>query len=135
MENPSTNVRELSLKKDKQTSTTDLLVQQAQQIENKFQQLLAEETEKRPKVEKNLLELEMTAVDDKLDIVTETKVLRNLYEKEAKLRKDLEADSSEQKLMIEELIMKIACLETEKKQAFESSNKPQNQYFWQTAGI
>ena len=96
--------------------------------------MLAEEIEKRTKVEKSLLELEMTAVDDKLDIVTETKVLRNFYEKEAKLRKDLEADSSEQKLMIEELIMKIKCLETDKKQANESSNKAQNQYFWQTAG-
>ena len=76
----------------------------------------------------------MTIVDDRLDIATETKVLRDLHEKEAKLRKDLEADSSEQKLMIEQLIMKIQCLETDKKQAIESSNKPQNQYFWQTAG-
>ena len=95
--------------------------------------MLAEEI-KRTKVDENLLELEMTGVDDKLDNVTETKVLRNFYEKEAKLRKDLEADGSEQKLMIEELIMKIKCLETEKKQAFESSNKAQNQYLLQTAG-
>ena len=130
---PSINVRELSLKEHKGNSTTDLLVQQAQQIENNSQQMLAEEI-KRTKVDENLLELEMTGVDDKLDNVTETKVLRDLYEKEAKLREDLEADGSEQKLMIEQLIMKIACLETEKKQAFESSNKPQNQYLLQTAG-
>ena len=130
----STNVRELPLKEDKRTSTTDFCIKQEQQMENKLQQMLAEETEQRTKVEKNVLELEMTDVDDKLDIVTETKVLRDLYEKEAKLKKDLEADGLKQKLMIEELIMKTECLETEKKQAIESSNKSQNEYFLQTAG-
>ena len=73
-------------------------------------------------------------VDDKLDIITETKVLRDLHEKEAKLRSDLVADGLEKKLMIEELIMKIECLEIEKKEAIESSNKAQNKYFLQTAG-
>ena len=61
-------------------------------------------------------------MDDKLDIVTQTKVLREPYEKEAKFRRDLEADGSEKKLMVEELIMKIECLETEKKEGIESSN-------------
>ena len=131
---PSTNVRELPLKKDKRTSTTDLLVQQAQQMENKSLQMLAEETEKRTKVEKNVLQLERTVVNDKLDIVTETKVLRDVYENEAKLRTDLEADGSEKKLMIEDLIMKTECLETEQKEAIESSNKAQNEYFLQTTG-
>ena len=131
---PNINVRELSLKEDKGNSTTDLSVQQAQQMENNLQQLLAEEIEKRTKVDKNILELKMTGVDDKLDIVTETKVVRNLYEKEAKLRSDLEADGSEKKLMIEESITKIECLETENKQAIESSNKAQNEYFLQTSG-
>ena len=69
--------------------------------------MLVEEINTRKKVEKNLLELEMTVVDDQLDIVTWTKVLRDLYEKVAKVRSDHEADGLEKKLMIEELIMKI----------------------------
>ena len=96
--------------------------------------MLAEEIEKRTKVEKNPLELEMTVVGDKLDIVTKTKVLRDLYEKEVKLRSDLKADGSEKKIMIEELIMKIECLEIEKKEAIGSSNKAQNKSVLQTAG-
>ena len=127
-------VKVLPLKEDKETSTTDLFIQQQQQRENKLQQMLAEEIEKRTKVEKNFFELEMTVADDKLDIVTEIKVSRDLYEKEAKLRRDLEADGSEKKLMIEELRMKIECIESEKKEAIENSNKAQNKYFLQTAG-
>ena len=69
--------------------------------------MLEEEIKTRKKVEKNLLELEMTVVDDQLDIVTGTKVLRDLYEKVAEVRSDHEADGWEKKLMIEELIMKI----------------------------
>ena len=127
-------VRELPLKEDKETSTTDLFIQQEQPRENKLQQMLAEEIEKRTKVEKNFFEWEMTVADDKLDIVTEIKVLRDLYEKEAKLRRDLEADGAEKKLMIEELRMKIERIETEKKEAIKSSNKAQSKYFLQTAG-
>ena len=81
-EKRSKNIRELELKEDKGTSTSNIFIQQEQQMENKLQQMLAEEIEKRTKVERNRLEFEMTIVDDKLDIVTETKVLRDLYEKE-----------------------------------------------------
>ena len=122
-------VRELAQKEDKGTSATDLLIQQEQQMETTLQQMLEKEIEKRTKVDKNLLELEVTVVDDKLDIMTQTKVLRDLYEKEAKFRRDLEADGSEKKLMVEELIMKIECLETEKKEGIESSNKAQNKRY------
>ena len=72
-----------------------------------MQQMLIEEKEKREKVEKDLSELKMTFEKDKLGIVTETKVLKNLYGEEAKLRKDLVKDSLKEKLKIEELKMKI----------------------------
>ena len=130
----SKNVRELPLKQDKGALTTELFVQHEQQKEHKLQQMLTDEIEKRTKIEKNRPQLDMTVVDDKLDIITETKVLRDFYEKEVKLRSNLVADGLEKKLMIEELIMKIECLETEKKEAIESLNKAQNKYFLQTAG-
>ena len=77
--------------------------------------MLTEEKEKREKVVKDLSELKMTFEKDKLEIVTETKVLRNFYGEEAKLRRDLVKDSLEKKLKIEELKMKIQLLETENK--------------------
>ena len=54
---PSTNVRELPLKEDKGKSISDIFIQQQQQMENKFQQMLTEETEKRPKVDEKPLRI------------------------------------------------------------------------------
>ena len=50
-----------------------------------------------------------------LTFVTETKVSKDLCKKEAKLRRSLKADGLEKKLQIEELMMKIHSIETEKK--------------------
>ena len=55
------------------TSTGDLFALQEQQKTNTLLQMLMEKFEKRKKVEKKASKLDVTVVDDKLDIVTETK--------------------------------------------------------------
>ena len=57
--------------------------------------------------------------------------MRDLYEKEAKLRRDLEADGLEKKLLIEDLKTSIQLLKTENEKVIESTYRIKNKYLLQ----
>ena len=110
----STKSEDLLQKEDEKTSSLEVFQLQDYQKANNWQQKLENETEKREKAEQDLSELKIAFEDDKLDLLVENRVLRNLYEEEATLRRDLEKDSYEKKFKMEEFKRKIELLETEK---------------------
>ena len=76
----STKSEDLLQKEDKKTSSLEVFQLQDYQKANNWQQKLENETEKREKAEQDLSELKIAFEDDKLDLLAENRVLRNLYE-------------------------------------------------------
>ena len=112
-ENHAENKRNLPFFKDKETETSEAFLTEEQQTTSDLKLMVAEEIAKRQKVEKKVLDLEaMIESDENTQI--EIKVLKNLCQEEAQLRRDLQADVVNKKLRIERLKMKIKMLDAEK---------------------
>ena len=118
-ENYAENKRNLSKLKDKQTQTLEDLLSEEQQKTSDLDLMVEEEIAKRQKVENKILDLEAMIESDE-NTQMEMKVLKDLCQEEAQLRRDLQADALNKNLRIEQLKMKIKILDSEKKDVLEN---------------
>ena len=118
-ENYAENKRNLSKLKDKQTETLEDLLSEEQQKTSDLDLMVEEEIAKRQKVENKVLDLEAMIESDE-NTQMEIKVLKDLCQEEAQLRRDLQADALNKNLRIEQLKMKIKILDAQKKDVLEN---------------